>query len=56
MKLNQKLMDVVINDLKKRGASVMVIVSPTKNHNHDWMIDAKWKTGRHWQVIDISGA
>ena len=53
MKLNQMLMDVVINDLQERGAKVMVLVFPKRNRNHDWIIDAKWKTGRHWQVIDI---
>lgn len=58
MKLKRKLMSRIIEDLESRGAKVMVIVEPDIKggdgpYKLNWVIDAKWPTGRHWQINTI---
>lgn len=57
MKLQQKLMNRVILDLEVRGAKVKIIVEPLENERglrtFTWIIQAKWKSGRHWQITTI---
>lgn len=62
MKLKRKLMSKVIEDLKDRGAKVTVIVEPIDRqllpgqeslYRLNWVIEAKWPTGRHWRIDTI---
>lgn len=52
-----ELMDRVIQDLQVRGAKVKVIIEPLEIERglrtSTWIIDAKWESGRHWQVTTI---
>lgn len=57
MKLQGELMDRVIQDLQVRGAKVKVIVEPLEVERglrtFTWIIQAKWKSGRLWQITTI---
>ena len=49
-KIKETKITRVINDLADRGARVKVVFDQFPN----FIIDAKWSTGRHWQIVEIT--